>query len=647
MTLPTHTDAARREDLRRERREVAREPVIADAHAPRGLSPQRMLDVQRSAGNAAAARMVARSREAERGGQPERGRTLQRKHADLALTDLTGVVDGKYSGAVTRLITQYNATKTWDQVGADKLKEQVEADDATIFNLLTQLSAALESLNATDQLRVAKEVSPLQGQLEEHKKAIAAEKEKIRAAEQEAKPLRERQLGGLKNGKGIAYKRLVGDAAKVKDLSDTNVAELVKLFDEGTQGHILFSADALRRERERKGLGGAGGWVTELLGPHRGTDVHAGEALRLIGDAATAGELGLDVVIKIIYEAHHAKVAGANDVSLYLGGKADELAAGESTESVEAKTEEAKRKGDELRAAGLAKLGGGTTWEALSGAIEEWFRGLKERAAQDTFKTAFEAGRMTVRAISAQSDEETAVGFREFEAQVPEGEAGTTTGKAKMKLGRGRETILKRVKPETWTGTDDAVKTQTGLRELSASLLNPDRDIYPQLKFYTEPEAVVFMPASSPDDLQIFAAISQLKDADQGALRRIGAEITRIIRAQASDMGTKYVDFSSGNAGTDIRYGDTGTIIRYAGGTGKAARKHELEWRRTNALQYTEILEDLKQVVNEVVVEYRKHASGKFPLFTQIDHDAKCFHILDPITFRRTGKYIDTNGEEK
>jgi hypothetical protein len=131
-------------------------------------------------------------------------------------------------------------------------------------------------------------------------------------------------------------------------------------------------------------------------------------------------------------------------------------------------------------------------------------------------------------------------------------------------------------------------------------------------------------------------------------LRTKGQEsvLTRIILAQSTDMGTKYVDKSQGNLGTDVHYGETGTVIRYKGGKGMPARSHEIEARRTNALQYTGILDDEKKVVNEVVVEYRKHASGKFPLFTEIDHKNKQFHILDPSSFQRTGRYIDNQGRE-
>jgi hypothetical protein len=93
-----------------------------------------------------------------------------------------------------------------------------------------------------------------------------------------------------------------------------------------------------------------------------------------------------------------------------------------------------------------------------------------------------------------------------------------------------------------------------------------------------------------------------------------------------------------------------GTIWRYAGQrAAEPTRPYELEARRTNALQYTSaLMRDPKKLVNEIVVEYRKHAAGKFPVFTRIDHTRKRFYILDPAkNFAETGEYIDNDGTVK
>lgn len=350
-------------------------------------------------------------------------------------------------------------------------------------------------------------------------------------------------------------------------------------------------------------------------------------------------------MVEIVNQLHASPIAAAKEVKEYFGRQVDKRAA--SDPEAAAKTQRTKQKAAEIRGAALKHLGEGKTWNELSSAIDRWWVELKVNAGRDTFAAAFKAKTMTVRVIAKGGS---AQGGK-FKAQIPAGESGTTTGEAEMELNRDRASILDRTKPQTWTAeqSDIEAKKKTGLYELSASLLDPERKsgIYPQLKFYSNPEAVVFMPSASPKDLQIFAAISELVDANNAKLRDIGAELTRMTLAQSTDMGTKYVDKSAGNLGTDIRYGESGTLIRYSGGTGKPAREHEIEARRTNALQCTDILVDSKHLVNEVVIEYRKHASGKFPLFTEIDHAQKRFYILDPATFVRTGKYIDNDGIEQ
>lgn len=346
-----------------------------------------------------------------------------------------------------------------------------------------------------------------------------------------------------------------------------------------------------------------------------------------------------------ILDALHPAEGNANEVWDLFARQVDKRAATEASERVQEKVSGVQGRSDQLRDEALAGLGGGMTWADLTPAIEKWWEAVKETAKTETFATVFEAKRMTVRCVAKDGSAQGGT----FKAMVPVGESGTATGQADMTLARGRESISKRTDPATWTGADNdmEVKRKQGLYELSASLLDPSRkDIFAQLKFYQAPEAVVFMPAASPQDSQVFSAISKLVDADQPTLRAIGSQMTRIILAQSTDMGTKYVDKSPANLGTDIHYGKTGTVIRYKGGTGKAARSHEIEARRRNALHYTDILDDPKKLVNEVVVEYRKHASGKFPLFTEIDHKTKQFHILDSSTFRRTGRYIDNQGME-
>lgn len=573
---------------------------------------------------------------------------VRRKFANLPATGLKPDAEQRIGGAAKRSLTTYNATPQWDTLAGKALEEQLDGDQKKLKFIEATLSDDLYGdgdNEAEDQLRygLVKEVIDEAGQ---HSKELVTWRKKAAAEAEAAKPLKEKHLVGLEGANVATYQKLVGDAEELADVSDESVAAIVKLYTPTTgltvNGKAPWQTEFELRERQKRDLGGEEGWMTEALRPHAKVPA-AAKALELIGDATKPEDLSQEVMIQIIDQLDAAKVP-ATEVKQYLGRQVDGRAAGESAESVAEKAAALRERGAQIRERALGKLGEGKTWAELSKGIDEWWRILKERTAKDnSFEVVYASARMTVRGVAKGGEQQGG----KFKAQIMAGESGTTTGKADMTLERDRKSILDRTNPTTWTSekSDLAAKQKSGLYELSASLLDPKReDIFAQLKFYSTPEAVVFTPAAYPEDQQIFAAISALADADQPKLREISSEMTRIIGAQSTDMGTKLVDMSAGNTGDDIRYGESGTLIRYAGGKGKAARAHEIEARRLNALQYFNILDDSKHLVNEVVVEYRRHASGLFPLFTEMDRDAKRFYILDS-SFKKTGEYIDNKGE--
>jgi Domain of unknown function (DUF4157) len=578
---------------------------------------------------------------------PNKASTVRRKFQNLSQPNLEPAL-GTRAGLINKALDGYNSTPEWTHLDGDLLKAQVKEDIASLPEIenTIKLSMGLDD-PSEPRFNGVKSISTEIGQ---HKDMARSKLAEVNRAEEAAKPLKDRYHNGLSDANLEEYKKLVGDATDTADVPDEAVTKIIPLYESSmfTKNDLAtWNSENTRRTRQKQDLGGNTGWVTQLLHPKRAnTEVQT--ALQLIGETKKADELSVETMIRIV-NALHAGLPGskeAKEVADYFRKQVDDRSAKEPTAAVEKKTEQEKERAKKLRASGLQSLGPGTSWKELSGKIAAWRKEVKKRAEDETFRTAFEAKRMTVRAIAKDSDQQGGT----FKAQVLSGESKTTTGQADMTLERNRASILKRTEPKTWAGEaqDIAVKQKTGLYELSASLLDPDpkRGIFSQLKFYKEPEAVVFMPASTPEDNQIFAAISELVDADQPTLRDISSEMTRITLAQSTDMGTKYVDKSVGNVGTDIRYGESGTLIRYPGGTGKPARAHELEARRTTALEYTKILGDPKKLVNEVVVEYRKHASGRFPLFTHIDHKDKRFYILDPKkNFERTGQYIDDQGK--
>jgi Domain of unknown function (DUF4157) len=574
---------------------------------------------------------------------------VRRKFANLPAKGLKPDAEQRIGNAAKRSLKGYNATPQWDTLAGKALEEQLDGDGKKLKFIETTLSE--EDLygdgdnEAEDTLRygLVKEVIDEAGQ---HTKELVTWRKQAAAAAEAAKPLKEKHLVGLEGADVATYQQLVGDADELADVSDESVAAIVKLYSTPTgvtvNGKAPWQTEFELRERQKRDLGGDEGWMTEALRPHAKVPA-AAKALELIGDATKPEQLSQEVMVQIIDELGAAKVP-ATEVKQYLGRQVDERAAGESAGSVAEKAAELQERGARIRENALGKLGAGKTWAELSKGIDAWWKILKERTAKEkSFEVVYASARMTVRGVAKGGEQQGG----KFKAQIMSGESGTTTGQADMTLERDCKSILDRTNPTTWTSekSDLAAKQKTGLYELSASLLDPKReDIFAQLKFYSTPEAVVFAPAAYPEDQQIFAAISALADADQPTLREISSEMTRIVMAQSTDMGTKLVDMSAGNTGDDIRYGESGTLIRYAGGKGKAARAHEIEARRLNALQYFNILDDSKHLVNEVVVEYRRHASGLFPLFTEIDRDAKRFYILDS-SFKQTGEYIDNKGE--
>ncbi len=592
---------------------------------PRAASPAQILQLQRQYGNRAVCQLISR------------------KYQNLPQPKLHPPLEEVRADKIDKEIDNYNATPEWGQLEGETLKSQVRADDQALPQIESTIKLQMGERDSSAE--EYKDVRAIQLAIREHKDQLRAKSKELAAKEEAAKPLKDRFHSGIAEDELAIYKSLAGDHTDMADLADEDVSRIINLYTTG--GHLssrkVWVAEQTRRARQSRDLGGDSGWVTELLTPNK-DDLHVAAALDLVGTTANADLLAVETMIKIIDELHQAKSTGGSEVASFFMRQVDKRSAEEPTESVKGKAAMSKKRATELKSNALSKLGGGQTWKDLRPQIDNWWEKVKKAAADDTFATAFQAKRMTVRAIAKDSGQQGG----KFPAQIPKGESGTTTGKTDMTLDRNRESIKTRTKPETWTGEsqDLTVKQKTGLYELSASLLSPDRDIFSQLKFYSAPEAVVFMPAASPEDYQILLALTELVDADQAKLREISSEMTRIVLAQSTDMGTKYVDKSPDNLGTDIRYGETGTLIRYAGGTGKPAREHELEARRTNALEYTKILDDSKKLVNEVVVEYRKHASGRFPLFTEIDHKNKRFYILDPTTFQRTGKYIDNSGNE-
>jgi hypothetical protein len=203
-----------------------------------------------------------------------------------------------------------------------------------------------------------------------------------------------------------------------------------------------------------------------------------------------------------------------------------------------------------------------------------------------------------------------------------------------MVLARDVSGIQARLNPANFIDpkTLKSSKNELGLHELSASLLDGRRPISAQLKGY-EDAYTMFMPLPLEEDLILFDTLNTMgkrdKDIDYKEIRVMRSQLTRVKLAQASDMGTKYVDTSNPtDARAKIRYGVTGTIIREKGSIGKPATETELFDRKTNALRYKSILDNMKTTVNEVVIAYRVHAKKDFPMFSLWNKAAQHYRVI-------------------
>ena len=324
-----------------------------------------------------------------------------------------------------------------------------------------------------------------------------------------------------------------------------------------------------------------------------------------------------------LYEAANLAPGQLKDLKQLLDQKTGKV---EVVKEPEPETEEERQKREtRLLKEGMDKLGGQKPWAELVPKIIEWWQGFKKNEEKETFHRAFKANRMTARQIDLGGRGGT------FQVDTPD----KTPGRF-MALARGPKGVEERLRPSNFLNGQENEK---GLHDLSASLLDGLLPIYSQLKHY-ENSVVLFMPVPEEDDLKIFAALSQLPDRDEEVLRAMGAQMTLLKLAQASDMGTTFADLSEEGGPDKFRYGHTGTIIRAKGGIGKPATPAEIKARATNALEYKKILTAGITIVNEVVMAYRQHASKLFPMYGRWDEKASVFHVLTkdlkPIGYRVT-----------
>ncbi|ROP34967.1 hypothetical protein [Saccharothrix texasensis] len=317
--------------------------------------------------------------------------------------------------------------------------------------------------------------------------------------------------------------------------------------------------------------------------------------------------------------------------------------------NLQLRRDELARTEERLLRQGLDQLGGaGDTWDGRRDRITAWWREVKVAELAETWAAALAGDRMTARQVNNES-----VLGGDFDIRNNHHRLDRAWDR-KITLDRTLNGVRKRLDPRHFDdpGTGRNRKGELGLHDLSGSLLHGTRvplSIYAQLKPYAN-ATVVFMPAPTERDAQIFNAIQSLKTVTEGdvkLMREMRNRFTRLRLAQATDMHTYLLNLNEVRDGEPVvRYGHSGLIRRAGQKTEVNVDDIDIATRRTNALEHHVVLaQDGGQVVNEVVIVYREHASALFPVFAEWNKAKSHFTVLNRDTGAPTKAHITDDGK--
>jgi hypothetical protein len=280
------------------------------------------------------------------------------------------------------------------------------------------------------------------------------------------------------------------------------------------------------------------------------------------------------------------------------------------------------------------------TWNEVLPTIAKWYDEVKaaERQAAvdlDAFHVAFRSNRMTARQINVADTARGGV------FKVKHADKTSKNPERKIFLDNTVEGIAKRMDKGNFA--DEATRNAQGVHDLSASILDGSKEIFKQLKFYTDSVAL-FMPLPEEKDLRILSALARVKGVREDQLKGAHSLITHPRLAQSSDMGTTFVDTTSGEGGEgSFAYGLTGTVIRKPGDRARKINEADLAARRKGALFYVQVATAGITTVNEIVMAYRRHESGIFPMYARWDK-AKGHFVVVRANKEPTGMIITNDG---
>ena len=260
------------------------------------------------------------------------------------------------------------------------------------------------------------------------------------------------------------------------------------------------------------------------------------------------------------------------------------------------------------------------SWKDSQPTLDNWWTALKKMENKDTFDTAFDQSRMTVRAMDNKKK-----GVGSFNVKQQGQEPNLETDRT-MKLAYGIEGMVARTNPENFVLKR---KNELGLHDNSVSLLTPDRAMNKgQIKYYVD-ATYVFMPLPHEADLQLFAILNGIAKKSGSKVfkdyaRLFASKLTRVKSAYEYDMGTTYCDVAVRGTQSPgkFRYGLSGTVstpnpLNKLKPTVTVADALEIARRKAMGTKYKSIL--ASGMRNEIVVAYRQHGDGttRFPLFAR------------------------------
>lgn len=286
----------------------------------------------------------------------------------------------------------------------------------------------------------------------------------------------------------------------------------------------------------------------------------------------------------------------------------------------------------------------GAPLPVLVNRVIDWFGAYKTWEATDTIEKAFRSKRLTIRTYIKPDGAGSKWNMVRTGSQTtsPDGTVQMREGYPYDVSGKG---VMYRTNPLNFSPEANK-KYSIGLHDLSASLLDPAKNISEQLYHALNRELhdgdyAIFMPIPLEEDFQLFDSINKYAKQHRDDLPRFHelvsiyrARMTRIKQAYEYDIGAGFKESPRikpvpGKPDFKIKYG-VGTKIKVKGNplpVATTAGVNDEPTLTAKALTYKQILDEAptRGKYNEITLSYRQHASPNFPQATIWDFGRKLF----------------------